>query len=132
LRASRLKLSPRVAGKFFPLSTGCPKKHVEESLAESQLPVDSRRVPKEPNACGFLSECRTGRSDAALSYKVTSMAILITVKNFCDEYGVSRSTAYRLRDRGELRHVKIGRAVRIRREDAERWYESLQDDAAND
>jgi len=60
------------------------------------------------------------------------MPLLITIPQFCDEYGVSRSTYYRLRDRGELACVKIGRAVRIRREDAERWYESLQDDAAND
>lgn len=60
------------------------------------------------------------------------MALLITVQQFCDEYGVSRSTSYRLRDRGEVPHVKIGRATRIRREDAERWYASLQESAAND
>lgn len=59
------------------------------------------------------------------------MAALITIRYFCDEYGISRSTAYRLRDRGEVPHVKIGRAVRIRREDAERWYKSLPE-AAND
>jgi excisionase family DNA binding protein len=60
------------------------------------------------------------------------MPALITVKQFCTEYGVSRSTSYRLRDSGAVPHVKIGRATRIRREDAERWYESLRDDAAND
>ena len=60
------------------------------------------------------------------------MSRLITVLYFCENYGVSRSTAYRLRDRGEVPHVKIGRAVRIRREDAVRWYETLRDDAAND
>lgn len=60
------------------------------------------------------------------------MAALITIQYFCEEYGISRSTAYRLRDRGEVPHVKIGRATRIRREDAERWYDSLRDDAAND
>ncbi len=60
------------------------------------------------------------------------MPALITIKYFCAEYGVSRSTAYRLRDSGAVPHVKIGRAVRIRREDAERWYESLRDDTAND
>lgn len=60
------------------------------------------------------------------------MAALLTVKYFCEEYGVSRSTAYRLRDSGAVPHVYIGRAVRIRREDAERWYESLFDDASND
>lgn len=60
------------------------------------------------------------------------MAALITVKQFCDEYGISRSTAYRLRDRGEVPHVKIGRATRIRREVVEQWYQSLAEIAAND
>lgn len=60
------------------------------------------------------------------------MAALITVKQFCVEYGISRSTTYRLRDQGEVPHVKIGRAVRIRREDAERWYQSLAESVAND
>lgn len=79
-----------------------------------------------------LGDCRNGRSDAATSHKDYSMPALITVKIFCDEYGISRSTAYRLRDRGEVPHVKIGRAVRIRREDAEHWYQSLVESAAND
>lgn len=57
---------------------------------------------------------------------------LLTIKVFCDEYSVSRSTAYRLRDSGDVPHVKIGRATRIRREDAECWYESLRENAAND
>lgn len=60
------------------------------------------------------------------------MAALLTISFFCEEYGVSRSTAYRLRDSGAVPHVHIGRAVRIRREDAVRWYESLLDGAAND
>lgn len=57
------------------------------------------------------------------------MAALLTIRAFCEEYGLSRSTAYRLHHRGEVPHVHIGRAVRIRREDAERWYESLVDEA---
>ncbi|MBX7542008.1 helix-turn-helix domain-containing protein [Qipengyuania sphaerica] len=60
------------------------------------------------------------------------MAALMTIKNFCDEYNVSRSTAYRLRDSGDVPHVHIGRAARIRRVDAERWYDSLISEAAND
>lgn len=47
-------------------------------------------------------------------------------------YNVSRSTVYRLRDRGEIRFVHIGRSVRIPREDAERWYDSLVNGEAND
>ena len=61
-----------------------------------------------------------------------AMSRLMTIPQFCDEYEVSRSTCYRLRDSGALPHVKIGRAVRIRREDAEHWCESLMDDATND
>ena len=60
------------------------------------------------------------------------MAALLTLKGFCEEYNISRSTAYRLRDSGDVPHVYIGRAVRIRREDAERWYHSLFEDAEND
>ena len=60
------------------------------------------------------------------------MAALLTIKNFCDEYNISRSTAYRLRDSGAVPHVRIGRAVRIRIADAEKWYQSLDGSAAND
>lgn len=59
------------------------------------------------------------------------MPALLTIKAFCREYCVSRSTAYRLRDSGAVPHVHIGRAARIRREDAERWFASLGQ-AAND
>jgi len=57
------------------------------------------------------------------------MAALLTIKDFTGEYSLSRSTAYRLRDSGDVPHVHVGRAVRIRREDAERWYASLSDQA---
>lgn len=60
------------------------------------------------------------------------MAALLTIKDFCDEYCISRSTAYRLRESGDVPHIHIGRAVRIRREDAEHWYETLCGSNAND
>lgn len=60
------------------------------------------------------------------------MAALMTINGFGHEYNVSRSTIYRLQERGAIKFVHIGRAVRIRREDAERWYQSLLDDPAND
>lgn len=53
------------------------------------------------------------------------MAALMTIMEFADEYNISRSTIYRLRDSGDVPHVKIGRATRIRREDVERWYNGL-------
>ena len=60
------------------------------------------------------------------------MAALITIKQFAEEYNISRSTIYRLRDSGDVPHVHIGRATRIRREDVHSWYDSLQDKQAND
>ena len=53
------------------------------------------------------------------------MPVLLTIADVCQNYRVSRSTVYRLRDRQELPFVHIGRAVRIRREDADKWYASL-------
>ena len=61
-----------------------------------------------------------------------TMPALMMIKDFCREYNVSRSTAYRLRDSGDIPHIKIGRATRIRRDDAQRWYESLPESNAND
>lgn len=57
------------------------------------------------------------------------MAALMTIMEFADEYNISRSTIYRLRDSGDVPHVKIGRATRIRREDVERWYNGLTEQA---
>ncbi len=56
------------------------------------------------------------------------MPALLTIADVCRHYNVSRSTVYRLRDRNELPFVHVGRAVRIRREDAEKWYASLSGD----
>lgn len=53
------------------------------------------------------------------------MAVLITIAEFCEIYGVSRSTAYRLINDGTLPLVKIGRASRIRSSDAEAWAKNL-------
>jgi len=59
------------------------------------------------------------------------MPALMTIAEFLRAYSLSRSTFYRLRDRGDIPFVHIGRAVRIRREDAEAWVASLTC-AAND
>lgn len=60
------------------------------------------------------------------------MSYLMTIDEFMNTFKVCRSTVYRLRERGDLKFVHIGRAVRIRREDAEKWYASLPCDPAND
>ena len=50
---------------------------------------------------------------------------LMTISQFMDRYGVSRSTAYRLRDRNQIPFVHIGRTVRIPVDAADNWYQSL-------
>jgi excisionase family DNA binding protein len=60
------------------------------------------------------------------------MSALITISDFRRIYCVSRSTVYRLREAGDIKFVHIGRAVRIRREEAEKWFASLPSDPAND
>jgi excisionase family DNA binding protein len=54
----------------------------------------------------------------------------MTISQFQKQFGVSRSTVYRLRDRHALPFVYIGRSVRIRTEDAENWFQSLTHSAA--
>jgi excisionase family DNA binding protein len=53
------------------------------------------------------------------------MKLLMTVNEFCSEFGVSRSTVYRLNARGELPFVHIGRSVRIRGDVAKAWFDAL-------
>lgn len=59
------------------------------------------------------------------------MRSLMTIAEFQKIYSVSRATVYRLAKRKEFQFVHIGRSVRIRTEDAERWYASLGEDSAN-
>ena len=54
------------------------------------------------------------------------MPALLTIDDFCRLYGISRSTAYRLINNQNINLVKIGRASRIKREDAEAWLASLE------
>ena len=53
------------------------------------------------------------------------MSAFITISEFCSTYRTSRTTTYRQIAAGHLPVVKIGRATRIRRADAERWAASL-------
>jgi excisionase family DNA binding protein len=50
---------------------------------------------------------------------------LLDLRQFCREYCVSRSLAYRLMRDGDLKAVKVGRLTRIRREDADAWARRL-------
>jgi excisionase family DNA binding protein len=50
---------------------------------------------------------------------------LLSLRDFCREFKLSRSYAYRMLRDGTLRGVKVGRLTRIRREDAECWAAAL-------
>jgi excisionase family DNA binding protein len=53
------------------------------------------------------------------------MPTFLTIDDFCRAYRVSRSTAYRQFNAGQIPIVKVGRATRIRTSDAERWAANL-------
>lgn len=48
-----------------------------------------------------------------------------TVAEFCDAYGMKRSTAYSEIKTGKLKICKVGRRTLISREDAEKWLKRL-------
>ena len=50
---------------------------------------------------------------------------LLSLRDFCREFKLSRSYAYRMLRDGTLIGVKVGRLTRIRREDAECWAAAL-------
>lgn len=53
------------------------------------------------------------------------MRSLMSISEFQDQYGVSRSTIYRLAQKGHLSMVKVGQATRIPVQDADRWFRNL-------
>lgn len=50
---------------------------------------------------------------------------LITIKEFCERFGVGRSTVYRENEAGRLPFRKIGRATRIAESDISAWLDNL-------
>jgi excisionase family DNA binding protein len=48
----------------------------------------------------------------------------IRIKQFCDWYNVSRSTAYRLFERGEINPIRRGGIVLLDMSEVERWASS--------
>jgi excisionase family DNA binding protein len=54
------------------------------------------------------------------------MKALISIAECEEMLGISRSTVYRLVERGQLTFVHIGRAVRIRRDEVEAFYTPAQ------
>ena len=60
------------------------------------------------------------------------MSIFMTIADFQKTYSVSRSTVYRLAASGVFEFTHIGRAVRIKREDAEKWCAALSQNPSNE
>lgn len=53
------------------------------------------------------------------------MPKLLSIKDACAEYGLSRSALYREVDAGRLTMRKIGKSSRIARDDLEAWAAAL-------
>ena len=51
--------------------------------------------------------------------------MMITVKEFCQRYATSHSTAYREIQAQRLKITKVGRSTRIAIADAEKWAAAL-------
>ena len=51
--------------------------------------------------------------------------IALSIRDFCQNYGVGRSTAYQLIGAGTLEAKKQGAKTLIDRASAERWYRAL-------
>ena len=67
---------------------------------------------------------RTGASGWVAIVSATAKHLL-TVREFCEVYGVGRTRAYSLMQAGAIEAVKIGASTRITVESAEAWAASL-------
>lgn len=52
---------------------------------------------------------------------------LLTVRQFCDLYGIGRTTFYSEVKAGRIPIVKIGTATRIACEDADQWLQKMRE-----
>lgn len=52
--------------------------------------------------------------------------VALSVAQFCERYGVSKTMAYDLLKRGKIERVKLGVATRVTVESADRWFNSLR------
>ena len=61
-----------------------------------------------------------GRIAARISLpEPPSTSGLVTINEVCERLGISRTTVYQMRKRGDLKAVNIGGAVRFRKEDVD-------------
>lgn len=57
--------------------------------------------------------------------KHESTPAVMSVQQFCRDFGVSHTTFYELKKRGKLKAVKVGRRTLVRFDEAQRWLNSL-------
>lgn len=57
--------------------------------------------------------------------EICSMTKLLSIKDACAEYGLSRSALYREVEKGRLPMLKIGKSSRLLRDDLDNWLEAL-------
>ncbi len=60
------------------------------------------------------------------SSNATPPQVALTIKGFCDRYGLSRAAAFRLLKSAAIVRVKHGRRTLIPVESAEAWWQSLR------
>ncbi len=49
--------------------------------------------------------------------------VTITINAFCQIFGISRTTTYKLINQGRIETIKVGRSTRITVRSAEAWFE---------
>jgi excisionase family DNA binding protein len=57
--------------------------------------------------------------------KFESTPAVMSVQQFCRDFGVSHTTFYELKKNGQLKAVKVGRRTLVRFDEAQRWLNSL-------
>lgn len=58
------------------------------------------------------------------------MQELYSARQFCQVFGISKSTFYIEVKAGRIRAVRLGNTLRVRRADAMAWFESLPENNA--
>jgi excisionase family DNA binding protein len=73
----------------------------------------------------FHHEAPCNLATAQMVEGKTIMSKLLTIRQACAEYGMSRSSLYREIDAGRLTLRKIGKSSRIARDDLDAWLAAL-------
>ena len=99
-----------------------------QTLAEAPAParLDSRLSPPfAPVGRSFAADLLHARGEVGdrEPADLPPPRPLLSVRQVAELLGVSRASVYKLVERGELAHVRISNAIRVRPVDLERWLE---------